>query len=135
MIRDSCNFLDFDISIEDTEIEFEISSFDGIKDVTINGQSIVNNDNVAELTLGAGLAYTNSELTLSVGDTPEIVPKELTLGEQENVQLLVIDNGVVKHSNLNNLDYSKLTITNDLSQVRIGDYLFKVNNNRRNFYA
>lgn len=123
-----CNTLDIDIPIEETAIDFDIGYFTGVKDVKVNGQSIVNSEDVAELTLGGGMDFVQGELTLSVGDTPEIVPKELTLGEQENVQLLVIDNGVVKHSNLNNLDYSKLTITNDLSQVRNGDYLFNVNN-------
>lgn len=126
MTHKCCNILDIDIPIEETEIEFSIDSFIGVKDVRVNGESIVHDD-VAELTLGGGMGFVQGELTLSVGDTPEIVPKELTLGEQDNVQLLVIDNGVVKHTNLNNLDYSKISITNDLNQVRNGDYLFKIN--------
>ena len=121
-----CNILDIDIPIEETAIDFDIGYFTGVKDVKINGQSIVNDD-VAEITLGTGLTFNNGEITLSVANAPFVRPKEMSLGEQEETKIIIIDNGVVKQTTLNDLDYSKLSRTNNLNEVRIGDYLFKTN--------
>ena len=127
-MRNNCGTLNIDIPIEETIIDIEIEKLGtiGIKDVTINGQSVVNND-VAEIVLGGGLAMIQGEITLSIGDAPRVIPKEMTIGEQEETKIIIIENGVVKQTNLNDLDYSKIAVTNDLNKVRNGDYLFKIN--------
>lgn len=97
----------------------------GIIDVRVDDTSIVRNQ-VAFLTLGDGLAFRNGALQLDINKGEKIVPKGLSIARQEELTLIINDKGVTKHTTVNDLDYSKMTVqeTEDLTNVRINDFIF-----------
>lgn len=56
---------------------------------------------------------------------PDINPKELSILEQSEISILAIKDKKLSKINLNNLDYSKLKITSNINDVRVGDFIFE----------
>lgn len=97
----------------------------GVTDVQVEGNSIVDGT-IANLNLGQGLSFQNQELILTLNDTQEINPKNMSLNQQQGIKLFVEENGILKQVSLNNLDYSKIKVqeVEDLSEVNVGDFIF-----------
>lgn len=114
--------------LQDAETDIKLSN--KVSDVEIGGLSIVNKG-VAGLTLGPGLGIVEAEvvgptLTLSTVGLQEVVPKGLTLGEQEGIRLFAEKDGVPSYVSASNLDYSKMSVMDEenLNEVRTNDFLF-----------
>lgn len=97
----------------------------GVTDVQVEGNSIVDGA-IAHLNLGQGLSFQNQELILTLNDTQEINPKNMTLNQQDGVKIYIEENGILKQVSLNNLDYNKIKVQEieDLSAVNVGDFIF-----------
>lgn len=97
----------------------------GVTDVQVEGNSIVDAA-IANLNLGQGLSFQNQELILTLNDTQEINPKNMSLNQQDGVKIYIEENGILKQVSLNNLDYSKIKVQEieDLSEVNVGDFIF-----------
>ena len=97
----------------------------GVTDVQVENNSIVDGT-IANLNLGQGLSFQNQELILTLNDTQEINPKNMSLNQQQGIKLFVEENGILKQVSLNNLDYSKIKVQEieDLSEVNVGDFIF-----------
>ena len=83
----------------------------------------------ANLKLNTGLTYDSTNgLTMSLTDVSnEINPKNLSLTYQDDTYIYAQDrNGNLGKIKANNLDYSKITISDSeiLSEIRQNDFLF-----------
>lgn len=111
----------------DTNLSFEMDEplQIGVTDVQVEGNSIVDNA-IANLNLGQGLSFQNQELILTLNDTQEINPKNMSLNQQDGVKIYIEENGILKQVSLNNLDYNKIKVQEieDLSKVNVGDFIF-----------
>ena len=56
---------------------------------------------------------------------PAVNPKEMSILEQGQVYLLADNDGVTSKINLNDLDFAKLKVINDLNAVRNDDFIFE----------
>lgn len=59
--------------------------------------------------------------------TSEVVPKSLSILEQNSIMIYADNNGTPSKINLNNLDYSKMKVSSnesDMANIRTNDYLF-----------
>lgn len=100
-----------------------------VNDVKINNLSVVDNG-IASLTLSSGLTLSGSTMELTLSNLPEVVPKNLTLGQQGDVLLLAEQDGVISKVKANKLDYTRLRVTNDesatASTIDENDFLFVI---------
>lgn len=98
-----------------------------IVDAKIDGASIVS-DGVAEVRLGPALSYTpeTNAVGVSLGALPEVVPRRMSLEEQQNVMLLADNNGVLSRTSVADLGYVRLKVSSedDLSGIGVNDFLF-----------
>jgi len=83
----------------------------------------------ANLKLNTGLTYDNTNgLTMSLSDVSnELNPKTMSLSTQDDTFIYAQDsNGNLGKINANNLDYSKITVSDSeiLSEIRQNDFLF-----------
>lgn len=113
-----------------------------VNDVKIDGNSVVN-EGIVSVSLSDGLTYTNGSLGLSLTDgltvksgsvgltlsnLPEVVPKNLTLSQQNELSILAEHNGVISRVQAGQLDYSRLKVVSNeedgLQRIANEDFLF-----------
>lgn len=100
-----------------------------VNDVKINNESVVNNG-VVSVSLEDGLTYSGGGLGLTLSNLPEVRPKSLTLGQQDDVFLLAETGGQTAKVRASQLDYSRLRVTNDeaatSTTIAENDFLFVI---------
>ena len=97
-----------------------------IKDMKVDGISIVQ-DKEVNITLGDGLSFNNGQLSIQLGNLPEVVPKGLSLGEQDAIHLLAEKgDGTKAYVSASQLDYTRLKVQEEenLSKIGVNDFLF-----------
>ena len=96
-----------------------------VSNIIINGVSLNESSDVI-LTLGAGLKFENHQISLTTNNLPEVVPKSISLSQQEDVKLLAISGGETAYVSASNFDYTRLKVQREenLSAVDENDFLF-----------
>jgi len=99
-----------------------------VGDVKVNDMSILGNDYSANLTLGAGMTFSDSQVKLTTSNLSETVPKSKTLDEQDSIRLFAEEDGETKFVKASELGYARLSIAqddSDESYARSGDFIFR----------
>lgn len=96
-------------------------------DVRINGISMLNSMNIAEISLGPGFALADNTVRLSTFGLNKTVPRDMSLLDQDDVRLLAERNGETTYVRASDLDYTRMRVvqTEDETNTRNGDFIFK----------
>jgi len=96
-----------------------------VSDVVINGVHL-NESSEVIITLGEGLKFENNQLSLTTSTMQKVVPKNLTLSQQEDVHLTAFKDGTRSYVSASDLDYTRLKVQQqeDLSAVAVNDFIF-----------
>lgn len=95
-----------------------------VRDVKVNGNSVVTSDKIASLTFSEGLTFDGSLIRLSDNGLSETTQKNKPMALQDSISILVFENGIAKTIKSSELDYSR--IRRNRGSLRNGDYLFEV---------
>ena len=81
----------------------------GIIGSTLNGTSVVENT-ISKLTTSNGIGSEGNDIKLDISECEELNPSELTPAEKEEVEIVVLQEGVTKKITLSNLTFDLTTI-------------------------